>query len=404
VATPSSSPRPLPESIDLVRAGAPEMKTSPHRPRAGRPGPSPSSPAFTLIELLVVIAIIAVLIALLLPAVQAAREAARRSQCINNLKQIGIGLHNYHVANDCFPQGSMDKYAPSKPQAIPNGDCSANVRMLGFLEQQALYNAANFQVAFINDTIAVPMNSTVTTARLNTFLCPSCPAPGWKMNATAPLSQYTAPGTNYFCSAGSCLEFLANYVGGPPNGVFQGRAAGVIGIRDIVDGTANTIAYGEWRTGSGNQSVVTIPTDIIFMNTFPSGVSRTTPGTELMPMPPGVFQQWINDCVAVVGAPANRAGNTVCLGQNWAIGLIGFTLGNLLLPPNAPYPSCSTNVQSQGGLEAPAILGLSSLHPGGANVLMCDGSVKFLKSSLNQVTLWAIGSRNQGEVVSADSY
>jgi prepilin-type N-terminal cleavage/methylation domain-containing protein/prepilin-type processing-associated H-X9-DG protein len=380
------------------------MKTSPNRPRAGRPGPSPSSPAFTLIELLVVIAIIAVLIALLLPAVQAAREAARRAQCLNNLKQIGIGLHNYHTANDCFPQGSMDKFAPSKPQAVPNGDCSANVRMLGFLEQQALYNAANFMVTFINDTIAVPMNSTVTTTRLNTFLCPSCPAPGWKMIATPPLRDYTAPGTNYFCSAGSSLEFLANAQGGPPNGVFQGRAQSAISIRDIVDGTANTVAYGEWRTGSGNLNAVTIPVDIIFMNSFPSGVSRNTQGSELMPMPPGVFQAWINDCVGKVSSTANRPANAVTLGQNWAIGLVGFTMGNLLLPPNPPYPNCSANDPGQGGLEFPAILGLSSLHPGGCNVLMCDGSVKFLKNSTNQNTIWAIASRNQGEVVSADSY
>src|ERR1700743_2973220 len=99
---------------------------------------------FTLIELLVVIAIIAVLIALLLPAVQAAREAARRAQCVNNLKQIGLGLHNYHSANDCFPPGGLMTSNGDGSIRPENGSFSAHARMLGSLEQQALYNSANF--------------------------------------------------------------------------------------------------------------------------------------------------------------------------------------------------------------------------------------------------------------------
>jgi prepilin-type N-terminal cleavage/methylation domain-containing protein/prepilin-type processing-associated H-X9-DG protein len=359
---------------------------------------------FTLIELLVVIAIIAVLIGLLLPAVQAAREAARRAQCVNNMKQIGVALHNYHSANDCFPAGELDIYSPSKLTTIPNGDCGPNVRMLGYLEQAALYNASNFSVAFVNDALTVAINSTVTTTRLNTFLCPSCPAPGWKLNATAPLSQYTAPGNNYFDSFGSCLEFAATSAGGPPNGVFQSRGSSAIGLRDVTDGSSGTIAYGEWRTGTGSLNVVTIPTDVIFINQFPAGVSRSTPGTELMPGPPGAFQAWLRTCAAGASVATNRVNNTVCLGGDWAIGLVGFTLGNVVTPPNPSYPNCSTNTPTQGGFEAPGTYGLSSFHPGGCNVLMCDGSVHFLKNSINSQTLWALGSRSQGEVVSADAY
>src|SRR5947208_2536426 len=160
---------------------------------------------FTLIELLVVIAIIAVLIALLLPAVQAAREAARRAQCVNNLKQIGLGLHNYHGVNDSFPQGSgLARNANGTTRN--NGDFSSLARLLPFMEQSQIYNAANFSLAVINDAYGTAANVTVTTTRLNVFLCPSSPAPGYTMiGRTAPLPQHVAPGNNYFASLGSTL-------------------------------------------------------------------------------------------------------------------------------------------------------------------------------------------------------
>src|SRR3954454_4433819 len=106
---------------------------------------------FTLIELLVVIAIIAVLIALLLPAVQAAREAARRAQCVNNMKQIGLGLHNYHTSNDCFPPGGLATTNSGGSPRPENGSCSVHARILSGLEQQALYNATNFGLSIKSD-------------------------------------------------------------------------------------------------------------------------------------------------------------------------------------------------------------------------------------------------------------
>jgi prepilin-type processing-associated H-X9-DG protein len=99
---------------------------------------------------------------------------------------------------------------------------------------------------------------------------------------------------------------------------------------------------------------------------------------------------------------ANRPVHDGTLGLGWCFGLIGFSMGNELLPPNPKYPNCTTN--GANSLENPGMMGMSSYHPGGCNILCCDGSVKFLKDSTNQVTVWAIGSKNQGEVVSAGSY
>jgi len=140
------------------------------RARSQRP------PGFTLIELLVVIAIIAVLIALLLPAVQAAREAARRAQCVNNLKQIGLALHNYHTASDSFPPGVAASNNTINPGDGGNAciawmGWSAQALFLGYMEQTAMYNAINFAFDPVSFP-SFPYNSTVSNSLLNIYLCP----------------------------------------------------------------------------------------------------------------------------------------------------------------------------------------------------------------------------------------
>jgi prepilin-type N-terminal cleavage/methylation domain-containing protein/prepilin-type processing-associated H-X9-DG protein len=367
---------------------------------------------FTLIELLVVVAIIAVLIALLLPAVQSAREAARRSQCTNNMKQIGLALHNYHNVNDCFPPGALGLFTGG---AAPTGTLnnnwspSAHVRLLANLEQQAMFNAVNWYVGIYADAYGSLANGTVSTARVSVFLCPSDTPPTNVGVGNAPLNTTTAAGNNYFACLGSTLEFAGQQNGGPPNGMFQYVGTlgnGRIGTRDVRDGVSNTIAFGEWKVGTGNYNLVTIPSDVIMLGSLPAGTTRNN-GTLNFPNPTLVasFQAWLNQCRAGAGASANRGNHqTVGLGDHWAVGLTGLSMGNTVLAPNPPFPNCNLTAGSGNSLDNCGMYGMASYHPGGANLLMGDGSVKFLKDSTDKKVVWALGSRDQGEVIDASSY
>ena len=201
----------------------------------GHPCVRRTNRGFTLIELLVVIAIIAVLIALLLPAVQAAREAARRAQCVNNLKQIGIAMHNYHSTHDVFPMGSS-KQPFDGPASFASGawdSWSGQALMLSFMEQSSIYNVCNFSLApgQINSKLGYFVNSTAYNTVLNFFLCPS---DGNASGANGYINNYAA-------CVGTTTFHTWNAAGS--NGMFAYQTA--IGIRDATDGTSNTIAFAE---------------------------------------------------------------------------------------------------------------------------------------------------------------
>ncbi|MFM7591531.1 MAG: DUF1559 domain-containing protein, partial [Isosphaeraceae bacterium] len=225
--------------------------------------------AFTLIELLVVIAIIAVLISLLLPAVQSAREAARRAQCVNNLKQIGLAMHKYHSTHGCFPPGRM---APDVLIAgvarltitsygtgnVPNGPgnwtgyYSPHTHILNYMEQTAAYNAMNFagvnlgQLQDASGNIVSP-NYTTYTLTANAFLCPSDPngggPPGGENNYRANFGGSTI-------YAGGGVRGDNNKRSGTDNGVFTYGPG--IGIAEITDGSSNTVMFAERTKGTGN--------------------------------------------------------------------------------------------------------------------------------------------------------
>ena len=156
---------------------------------------------FTLIELLVVIAIIAVLIALLLPAVQAAREAARRAQCVNNLKQIGLAIHNYHTSNDTFPQGAAASNTPLNPGCVAWMGWSAQALMFGYMEQTGLYNSINFSLDPLQSNGGNGANTSARNTKVGMFLCPSDGLAGRGSAGKAFINNYYASmGTTTYTS------------------------------------------------------------------------------------------------------------------------------------------------------------------------------------------------------------
>ncbi|GAC1469854.1 MAG: DUF1559 domain-containing protein [Chloroflexota bacterium] len=363
---------------------------------------------FTLIELLVVIAIIAVLIALLLPAVQAAREAARRAQCINNLKQLGLALANYESTSTSYPAsyaqvdiGNQSGYASDSGW----GCWSPHALLLPYVEQTQIYNAINFSISS-DEGICGGVQQTAAVTRMNTLLCPSSPLPvGQYWGYNTPPNNL--PGNNYFGSVGpSFTPWYSN----KPLGIFAimphpaNGSGGAIGVRDITDGTSNTIAFGEWRTGDFNQNKLSIQ-DAINIRSYSVGKvgGWGNPESHAPFGGPASFQAVLNTCAGAAPASLGTSNNKSQIGRSWVEGQFGWTLGTTILGPNSNYPNC--NMEPWGGdMDAPGMYNLSSYHSGGANVAMADGSVKFLKSSVNLLTMWALGSRAGGEVISSDSY
>ncbi|MHC5539014.1 DUF1559 family PulG-like putative transporter [Singulisphaera rosea] len=362
---------------------------------------------FTLIELLVVIAIIAVLIALLLPAVQAAREAARRAQCVNNLKQIGIALHNYHSTNDTFPLGR----ACTGLGAGNTVNCgvwdgfSSQALILGSIEQGAIYNSLNFM-----QSTTQPANSTGLVAKIKSFLCPSDPNAGsgsfsgsWNVdNDFSNINSYSA-------STGTTYVPGDNSQGGTSStGLFAYSFC--YGIRDCVDGSSNTVAFAESLTGAPPFTPVR-GNGVGGSNGNPTwGNLGSPPVTDANSNPAQVMANLQGCNTAWQGAQVIL--NT--RGYVWGLGSTGFTMFNTIVPPNSkqyPWNSCAFIGSGSGGVPSwpnaangANFANASSSHPGGANTLFGDGSVHFIKDSVAMNIWWSLGTRNGGEVISSDSY
>ena len=326
----------------------------------------PSRPGFTLIELLVVIAIIAVLIALLLPAVQAAREAARRSQCVNNLKQIGLALHNYNATNDCFPWCGLTVLNPAATSTV---QWSPHVRFLPFVEQQALANSVNYGFIWSD-----PPNSTATATTVASFLCPSDP------RQVVPVAGWA--GTSYRGNQGNSLVYgygdsdpdKVNTAMPPPNGLFFSNR--LVRFADVVDGTSNTAAFSEHCLGDFDNNAVTELGDTFWPQTYPATPDEAIAQCQGIDAKNLTFQR-----VSNVGGPWTQFYHSVSSYSH-----AGRPNGRSCM-----YPPLRIMTNA------------NSMHPGGANVCLADGSVRFVKATVNLAAWRALGSRDGGEVVSGDA-
>jgi prepilin-type processing-associated H-X9-DG protein len=316
-----------------------------------------------------VIAIVGMLIALLLPAVQAAREAARRAQCANNLRQIGIALHNYHAAIGSFPVGFLYPTTPAPPTTSPlQYRWSVLAQMAPFLEQANVSHALNFDFPLASrpsDASAFwpfyPANTTAMAARVAIFLCPSDGAP-----APAPESGPT----NYaFCTGdgsggGEARDANGAFVLGPAHS-----------LADLTDGSSGTAAASEQLLGKSGPYRQTSPTPI------PSPTTRAFARVAAGPLTEG-------DCAA---APAGWLFNK---GAGWWDGNYLNTLYNHHATPNEPRPDCIT-------YHNPGWKAARSLHPGGVNVLFCDGHVAFSRNAVDLSVWRGLSTRAGGEVASS---
>jgi prepilin-type N-terminal cleavage/methylation domain-containing protein/prepilin-type processing-associated H-X9-DG protein len=336
------------------------------------------SSGFTLIELLVVIAIIGVLIALLLPAVQSAREAARRIQCTNNLKQIGLGLHQYLSSFDVGPPvGSVDIAGNSTGSGRVPQTASVHLRLTNYLEQRAVYDAYNFMLGDVVSGSSVPANTTVMSTLIPGYLCPSDPNPGTTENlavgfdARVTTVNYAVNGGTNRQNYGGIVNGVTWWLGGNP--LFGNRVT----FATVTDGTSNTAAMSEWVKGTSGQN---------------------TRGYNLVYS----ISQYTN------GGPWNDF--TLCTSANvplWDFKGEYWTLQDTgrggpyyhVMSPN--QPACAVFA---GFGNVDSFIGPSSLHPGGVNVLFLDGSVRFIKSTIDLPTWNALGTRAGGEVISSDSF
>lgn len=314
--------------------------------------------AFTLVELLVVIAIIGVLVALLLPAVQAAREAARRSQCSNNLKQLGLGLHNFESTYQKLPGGGIS----------PTSDLSMLVQLLPFIEQQAIFDRFDLTVHNYEG-----VNPTASAVQVKTLICPSDAFPdrskaiGW--TSYHPNSGSWMPINGWDGIVGPSRDWT------PPSP--QGLKLPALTFGQISDGLSNTAALAEVALGGGDSGGAKSRFDVF--SGSPSTSSINDARNSLINM------KWQDQTIA--------GGGWRWRGYPWSEGTPWRGFYNHLMPPNG--------ISVQGADWPQIVSSASSFHSGGAQAVMCDGSVKLHSETMDPFVWTALGTRNGAEALSA---
>jgi len=322
---------------------------------------------FTLVELLVVIAIIGVLVALLLPAVQAAREAARRSSCSNNLKQIGLALHNYEGTFLTLPMGTIN-IAAGTPGTANNA--GPHPVFLPFVEQSSVHSLFNFNV----DLNTAAVNEAARQQSLKVFSCPSSPSSP-KFILAAPQCPLGCGTTNYVQSLGNNANYAAN--DGPFGRRYGARFA------DIIDGLSNTGLFAEIHLGPAAGS----PTTGVVAASSPDYYKVATN------LP---FATWdgstTGDTIAVPECDNPAISAYLYRGKQYYRGIVVTTYYSHTLTPNSKRRDCIRGTGVDRGH-----LATRSYHPGGAMIVLADGSVRFASNTVNELVWRATGSRAGGE-------
>ncbi len=366
-------------------------------------GPGARRAGFTLIELLVVIAIIAVLIALLLPAVQSAREAARRSQCTNNMKQIGLALFNYEGSNGIFPPGGMN--TPTGGYNGANNGLSWMALVLPFMEGTTTFNAVNVSLQIGSPGYLAAFQTAWYTTN-KSFLCPSDGdnQNGFRTdNASDPTNgQYPFSVAPPNPNGGSLLDPISNYLGSFGDNYCIGALTGTGGPWETPSSVPLSTFVPGGRIGFPGYQGTTY--DMSGQNINGGGMLR------------GMFDYQCMQTVSIASV-TDGTSNTLAVGESLGAQRADNNFWQFNAATNGttvPINFVTARIVCQDGQQFGSAdwgcrfsysnTGFKSKHPGGANFLFADGSVHFLKQTINMHTYCALGSRNGGEVISADGY
>ncbi len=354
---------------------------------------------FTLIELLVVIAIIAILIALLLPAVQQAREAARRTQCRNNMKQIGLALHNYHDIHLSFPPGRM---SPGKDGG--NGECwygwiSPLKHILPMIDQGNIYNQLDHHETRVrNGSPLCQKNAFVANLALPAYMCPSDPGHQSGVNTNSYRANFgvTVGGGRNFGDQDQVDPVFTPRIAGEMDGALGGMftdSAGVP-IRRVTDGTSNTVIYAERLVGRPDTSSIYIG-NYMYRNQGTNIITTSSPANTTALV--------LSECAAAFAAgplPSDFRGDfgyTSGDDPAWYYSSYQHGAYNHILTPNSAQYDCGSGSIPDSPHEV-AIMSARSTHTGGVQCALADGSVRFVSDSIDLGVWQAAGTRAGGEV------